>query len=86
MKQAGEYPSDGARIRWRRISPVRRSKKERVRLEVKNPGVICPPLVVVTDQRGWLVEIFRQDETAPEHIPVMAGKVRQLCSGKHFIA
>ena len=41
-------------------------------MEVKIPGVICRPLVVYNDQRGWLAEIFRQDEIAPEHIPVMA--------------
>lgn len=41
-------------------------------MEVKILGVICRPLEVYTDQRGWLAEIFRQDETAPEHIPVMA--------------
>jgi dTDP-4-dehydrorhamnose 3,5-epimerase len=41
-------------------------------LEVKISGVGCRPLVVYTDERGWLAEIFRHDETAPEHIPVMA--------------
>ena len=41
-------------------------------MEVKILGVICRPLEVYADERGWLAEIFRQDETAPEHIPVMA--------------
>jgi dTDP-4-dehydrorhamnose 3,5-epimerase len=27
---------------------------------------------VYADQRGWLAEIFRQDELAPEHFPAMA--------------
>jgi dTDP-4-dehydrorhamnose 3,5-epimerase len=40
-------------------------------LEVKISGVICQPLVIYPDQRGWLAEIFRQDELAPEHFPVM---------------
>ena len=41
-------------------------------MEVKISGVMCRPLVVYTDQRGWLAEIFREDEIAPEHIPAMA--------------
>ena len=41
-------------------------------MEVKISGVICRPLVVYTDQRGWLAEIFREDETAPEQVPAMA--------------
>jgi hypothetical protein len=41
-------------------------------LEVKISGVICKPLVIYPDQRGWLAEIFRQDEVAPDHVPVMA--------------
>jgi len=36
------------------------------------PGVIYRPLRRYEDQRGWLAEIFRQDEVAPEHLPVMA--------------
>jgi len=39
---------------------------------VKISGVICQPLVLFNDQRGWLAEIYRQDELAPEHFPVMA--------------
>jgi dTDP-4-dehydrorhamnose 3,5-epimerase len=35
-------------------------------------GVICRPLSVYEDRRGWLAEIYRQDELAPEHWPVMA--------------
>lgn len=41
-------------------------------MEVKIAGVICSPLKSYTDQRGWLAEIFRQDEMAPEHFPAMA--------------
>ena len=26
------------------------------------PGVVCRPLEVHQDERGWLAEIFRQDE------------------------
>jgi len=40
--------------------------------EAQIPGVICRPLVIYEDRRGWLAEIFRQDELAPEHWPVMA--------------
>ena len=35
-------------------------------------GVVCRPLTVHRDHRGWLAEIFRQDELPPEHLPVMA--------------
>lgn len=41
-------------------------------LESRIAGVICRPLVIYEDPRGWLAEIFRQDELAPEHFPVMA--------------
>jgi dTDP-4-dehydrorhamnose 3,5-epimerase len=41
-------------------------------LEVDIPGVICRPLVAYPDHRGWLAEIFRQDELDPDHFPVMA--------------
>jgi dTDP-4-dehydrorhamnose 3,5-epimerase len=41
-------------------------------VEIKISGVICSPLRVYSDQRGWLAEIFRQDEVAPEQFPVMA--------------
>ena len=40
--------------------------------EAQMPGVIYRPLRRYEDQRGWLAEIFRQDEVAPEHLPVMA--------------
>jgi dTDP-4-dehydrorhamnose 3,5-epimerase len=43
-----------------------------VTLEVKISGVIYKPLVIYPDQRGWLAEIFRQDEVATDHVPVMA--------------
>ncbi len=36
------------------------------------PGVICRPLVQYHDSRGWLAEIFRQDELDQEQVPVMA--------------
>jgi dTDP-4-dehydrorhamnose 3,5-epimerase len=41
-------------------------------LEIKITGVIYSPLSKYTDQRGWLAEIFRQDELAPEQFPAMA--------------
>lgn len=41
-------------------------------LKTQIPGVICRPLAIYRDQRGWLAEIFRQDEVAPEHWPIMA--------------
>ena len=39
---------------------------------VEIPGVICRPLSFHRDERGWLAEIFRQDELAPELLPAMA--------------
>ncbi len=36
------------------------------------PGVVCRLLEVHQDQRGWLAEIFRQDELPQDNIPVMA--------------
>ena len=39
---------------------------------VRIDGVICRPLEKYEDQRGWLAEIFRTDEMAPVHLPVMA--------------
>ncbi|MFA4901294.1 MAG: dTDP-4-dehydrorhamnose 3,5-epimerase family protein [Desulfobaccales bacterium] len=41
-------------------------------LEINISGVICSPLSKYADQRGWLAEIFRQDELAPDHVPMMA--------------
>ncbi len=41
-------------------------------MEIKITGVICSPLSVYSDHRGWLAEIFRQDELAPEYFPAMA--------------
>jgi dTDP-4-dehydrorhamnose 3,5-epimerase len=41
-------------------------------VEVKIAEVICSPLRPYTDSRGWLAEIFRQDDLAPEHFPAMA--------------
>lgn len=35
-------------------------------------GVIFKPVQLRVDQRGWLAEIYRQDELAPETHPVMA--------------
>ena len=34
-------------------------------------GVIWKPLKKFHDQRGWLCELFRKDEVAEEHFPVM---------------
>ncbi len=34
--------------------------------------VIIKPLKKFVDDRGWLVELFRQDELAKEHFPVMS--------------
>lgn len=41
-------------------------------LEARISGVICRPLAIYEDRRGWLAEIYRQDEIAPEYMPVMA--------------
>ncbi len=41
-------------------------------LKSRIPGVICRALVVYPDARGWLAEIFRQDELDQGQIPVMA--------------
>jgi dTDP-4-dehydrorhamnose 3,5-epimerase len=41
-------------------------------LDIKITGVICSPLLQFSDQRGWVAEIFRQDELATEHVPAMA--------------
>jgi dTDP-4-dehydrorhamnose 3,5-epimerase len=35
-------------------------------------GVVFKPVQVHSDQRGWLMEIYRQDELPPEIHPVMA--------------
>ena len=40
--------------------------------ESRIPGVICRPLAQYPDSRGWLAEIFRQDELPAELHPVMA--------------
>lgn len=34
-------------------------------------GVIVRPLKKHSDERGWLMEVFRADELAPEALPVM---------------
>ncbi len=34
-------------------------------------GVIVRPLKKHSDERGWLMEVFRADELAPEFFPVM---------------
>jgi dTDP-4-dehydrorhamnose 3,5-epimerase len=36
------------------------------------PGVVCRPLVIYEDARGWLAELYRQDELDPEVMPVMS--------------
>ena len=66
------YPGNSALIGWPGKEILSRGEPGGVNLEVKISGVICRPLVVYTDQRGWLAEIFRQDELAPEHFPAMA--------------
>jgi len=45
---------------------------ERDRFDSRIPGVVCRPLRQHHDSRGWLAEIFRQDELPPEQFPVMA--------------
>jgi len=35
-------------------------------------GVIIKELAQNSDQRGWLIELFRRDEIAPEDYPVMS--------------
>jgi dTDP-4-dehydrorhamnose 3,5-epimerase len=35
-------------------------------------GVVCKPLKKFHDERGWLCELFRNDELPPEFHPVMA--------------
>jgi dTDP-4-dehydrorhamnose 3,5-epimerase len=35
-------------------------------------GVIVKSLSPHRDQRGWLLEVYREDELSPEHHPVMA--------------
>lgn len=52
--------------------PEKPMDKRESRLEPQIAGVICRPLAVYEDPRGWLAEVFRQDELAPEHHPVMA--------------
>ncbi len=41
-------------------------------LESRIPGVVCRPLAIYEDSRGWLAEIFRQDELDQEQLPAMA--------------
>lgn len=41
-------------------------------LESKISGVVIRPLARFTDQRGWLIELFRHDELAQEFHPVMS--------------
>jgi dTDP-4-dehydrorhamnose 3,5-epimerase len=36
------------------------------------PDVICKPLSIYQDQRGWLCEFFRNDEVPEQYRPVMA--------------
>jgi dTDP-4-dehydrorhamnose 3,5-epimerase len=40
--------------------------------EVEIPGVVCRGLTIYEDARGWLAEVFRQDELAPDLAPVMS--------------
>lgn len=41
-------------------------------LESRISGVVCRPLQQYHDSRGWLGEIFRQDELPSEQVPAMA--------------
>jgi dTDP-4-dehydrorhamnose 3,5-epimerase len=41
-------------------------------LEAEIAGVICRPLLIHADHRGWLAEVFRRDELDQEHQPAMA--------------
>lgn len=41
-------------------------------MESQMPGVVCRPVTIYRDQRGWLAEIFRRDEMDPEHFPAMS--------------
>lgn len=43
-------------------------------MEIKNPieGVVFKPLGRFDDERGWLIELFRQDELDQADYPVMA--------------
>ena len=34
-------------------------------------GVIVDRLKTFHDQRGWLLEMFRNDDLRPEHVPTM---------------
>ena len=40
--------------------------------ESRIPGVVCRPLEQYHDSRGWLAEIFRQDELPEGQLPMMA--------------
>lgn len=52
------------------ISPQR--KKPLVFVEGPIQGVVVKPILLHSDWRGWLVEIYRQDELPCEIHPVMA--------------
>jgi dTDP-4-dehydrorhamnose 3,5-epimerase len=39
--------------------------------EIQISGVVCRPLRIFADARGWLAEIFRQDEVPAEIFPQM---------------
>lgn len=45
---------------------------DREKFASRIPGVVCRPLVQYHDSRGWLAEIFRQDELPQEQVPAMA--------------
>ncbi|MGA2062203.1 MAG: dTDP-4-dehydrorhamnose 3,5-epimerase family protein [Thermoguttaceae bacterium] len=50
------------------------TSKKRALEFVEGPihGVVIKPVLIQSDQRGWLAEIYRQDELSPEGCPVMA--------------
>jgi len=41
-------------------------------IECPIDGVILEDLKRFTDHRGWLIELFRQDDLLAEHVPVMS--------------
>jgi dTDP-4-dehydrorhamnose 3,5-epimerase len=41
-------------------------------LDAPIEGVVFRPITPHQDRRGWLAEIFREDELPPEQLPVMA--------------
>jgi dTDP-4-dehydrorhamnose 3,5-epimerase len=55
------------------------AKEPRVFAEGPIDGVIVRPVAVNRDQRGWLLELYRQDELAEDAHPVMSYLSETLC-------